>query len=102
MDIGKIRMSLLNFAGNQINLQNQSISGVSQQQYLVTNSVNSHRPLHEQESIEREIRKNSRVGTGTGTSKQMTSPRLKPGVQMPILSTNIQKVFMLRDICLSQ
>jgi hypothetical protein len=72
----------------------------------VTNSVNSHRPLHEQESIEREIRKNSRVGT-SGTLKQMTSPRLKgppvsAGIQLPMQGKHIQKVYMLKDICLSQ
>ena len=72
----------------------------------MTNSVNSHRPLHEQESIEREIRKNSRVGT-SGNMKQMTSPRLKGppvsvGIQLPMQGKQVQKVFMLRDICLSQ
>jgi len=50
-------------------MQNSSVSGggaagpsrISPQngQNLVTNSVSSHRPLHERETIEREIRKHS-------------------------------------------
>lgn len=94
-------MSLLNFAGHQLQMQNSSGQNASQQ--VITNSVNSHRPKYEQESIEREIRINSKVGGGP-----VLSPRGMKfenplggmhGIQLPLQGRpNLQKVFLLTDI----
>jgi hypothetical protein len=74
-------------------------------QNLVANSVSSHRPLHERETIEREIRKHSRPGGAdphNNNSGLVTSPKGFGGIQMPIPGRpNLQKVFMLHDIILA-
>ena len=72
---------------------------------MVQNSMNSHRPLHEQEQIEREIRKNSKiVGTSNVVSPRVKGPPGGPiGIQHPMMGrSNVMKVFHLNDIILSQ
>jgi hypothetical protein len=68
-------------------------------------SVDSHRPLHERETIAREIAKHS--GAGAWPQKTVANSRENmqtgfPGIQVPIPGRpNLQKVFMLHEIVLS-
>jgi hypothetical protein len=82
MELAEVRMRLVSFAQSQIQQQNHSTS---------SNPLLSHRPKHEQESIEKEIRKHTQL------SKQHISPKASFG---PIHKPNRQqqKLYMLNDI----
>lgn len=101
-EIGQIRLSMLNVAFNQMQSPNQSHLIINNhnpvQNNMISNAINSHRPKHEQESIDREIRKNSKILT----NKMLTSPKSFGNAQaqtiLPIQRPQNLKVFMLTDI----
>ena len=101
-EIGKIRMSLLNYANIQIQRANSSGSGSAPgSQNPAAYSVNSYRPdlpEHERDEIKRVINKHS--------GNQIASPRNARGSQITrktnmnegTFGPNVQRVLMLTDI----
>lgn len=65
---------------------------------MISTSAHSGRPKHEQELIDREIRKNS--GMPTGSTAKLTSPKAVygGGHNLPIHSRQPTKVFMVSEI----